>query len=186
MVADKKGSFLVRDMVYIAVGAVFIAVCSWIAFPGPIPFTLQTFGVFFVLGLLGGRRGFLAVTVYCLMGVLGAPVFSGFVGGAGVFLGPTGGYILGFGAAALVFWLMGKFSADRTWATALAMGVGLVVCYVFGTVWYAFVFAGAGAGGFASALTLCVVPYIIPDVLKTGAAVILSRGAKKRLGKLLK
>ncbi len=47
----------VLDMAYIALFAVLIAVCSWISIPLPVPFTLQTFGVFCAVGLLGGKRG---------------------------------------------------------------------------------------------------------------------------------
>ena len=48
------------DLVYIAVFAVVMAVCSWISIPAQVPFTLQTFGVFMAVGVLGGKRGTLA------------------------------------------------------------------------------------------------------------------------------
>ncbi|MCC8065689.1 MAG: biotin transporter BioY, partial [Clostridiales bacterium] len=54
------------DMVYIAIFAALMAVCSWISIPTTVPFTLQTFGVFMAVGILGGRRGTLAVLVYIL------------------------------------------------------------------------------------------------------------------------
>ena len=47
----------VKELCAIAMTAVLIAVCSWISVPAPVPFTLQTFAVFCVLELLGGRRG---------------------------------------------------------------------------------------------------------------------------------
>ena len=83
------------DMVYIAVFAVLIAICSWISIPMTVPFTLQTFGVFMAVGVLGGKRGSLAVLIYILLGAIGVPVFSGFTGGIGVILNSTGGYIAG-------------------------------------------------------------------------------------------
>ena len=91
-----------RDIAYIAFFAVVIAVCSWISIPTVVPFTLQTFAVFLTVGVLGGKRGTLAVFVYILLGVCGVPVFSGFSGGIGVLLGQTGGYIAGFLFSALV------------------------------------------------------------------------------------
>ena len=98
-----QSRFSTRDMAYIALMAVLLAVCSWISVPAPVPFTLQTFGVFCALGLLGGRRGSTAVLLYILLGAVGLPVFSGFQGGLGKLLGPTGGYILGFLLSALLY-----------------------------------------------------------------------------------
>ena len=68
-------------MAYCALMSVLIAVCSWISLPiGQVPFTLQTFGVFCALGLLGGARGTIAIAVYILLGAVGVPVFAGFSG----------------------------------------------------------------------------------------------------------
>ena len=65
-------------MVYIAIFAVLMAICSWISIPMSVPFTLQTFGVFLAVGVLGGKRGTLAIVVYVLLGAIGIPVFAGF------------------------------------------------------------------------------------------------------------
>ena len=91
------------DLVYTALCAALIAVCSWISVPAAVPFTLQTFAVFAALNLLGGKRGTTAVLVYILLGAVGLPVFSGFKGGPGVLLGTTGGYIIGFLFTGLLF-----------------------------------------------------------------------------------
>ena len=64
------------DMVYIALFAVMIAVCSWISVPATVPFTMQTFGVFLAGATLGGKRGTLSVLVWLLLGAVGMPVFS--------------------------------------------------------------------------------------------------------------
>ena len=74
------------DMVYIALFACLMAICAWISIPGQIPFTLQTMGVFLAVGLLGGKRGTVAVLVYILMGAVGLPVFSGFAFGTAWFM----------------------------------------------------------------------------------------------------
>ena len=94
------------DLVYVALFSVLIAVCAWISIPATIPFTLQTFGIFAALTILGGRRGTYATVVYLLLGAVGLPVFSGFQAGIGTLLGATGGFILGFAAQALVYWLL--------------------------------------------------------------------------------
>ena len=122
-----------RDMAYIALFAILIAVCAWISIPAPVPFTLQTFGIFAALTLLGGRRGCYAVAVYLLLGLVGLPVFAGFQGGAGTLLGVTGGYILGFGAAALIYWLVTARLGASLPVSILACVLGLLVCYTFGT-----------------------------------------------------
>lgn len=118
----------VLSLTYVALMAALMAVCAWITIPvGPVPFTMQTFAVFAALGLLGGKRGTLAVVVYLLLGLVGLPVFAGFSSGAAALLGPTGGFLVGFLASALVYWgVTAKWSKSLP-GMALAMGLGLVV-----------------------------------------------------------
>ena len=85
----------------------------------------------------------MAVAAYLLLGFAGLPVFSGFQGGPGVLLGATGGYILGFLAAAAVYWAVTARLGDRTGVKAAAMALGLLVCYAFGTAWFLAVYARA-------------------------------------------
>lgn len=168
------------DMVYIGVFAVLIAICSWISIPTVVPFTLQTFAVFLAVGVLGGKRGSLAVLVYVLLGAIGIPVFSGFTGGMGILMGNTGGYIIGFIFSALLMWGMEKLFGRKTWVLALTMILGLVVCYAFGTVWFMVVYAGnAGAVGLMTVLGWCVFPFILPDLVKIALALVLSRRLSK-------
>lgn len=163
------------DMVYIAIFAVFIAICSWISIPTTVPFTLQTFAVFLAVGVLGGRRGTLAVLIYVLLGLVGIPVFAGFTGGIGILAGTTGGYIVGFLFTALVMWAMERIPGRRTWILAASMVVGLIVCYAFGTAWYMLVYARtSGAIGLGTVLGWCVFPFILPDLLKIALAMLLT------------
>ena len=165
-----------RDLTYVALCAVLIAVCAWISIPAPVPFTLQTFGIFAALTLLGGRRGCYAVAVYLLLGLVGLPVFSGVQGGPGVLLGTTGGYILGFLASALLYWGMTARLGDRPAVTAAAMVLGLLVCYAFGTAWFLVAYArAAGPIGLWAALGMCVFPFVVPDLVKLALAWMLSR-----------
>lgn len=171
------------DMVYIALFAVLMAVCSWISIPAAVPFTMQTFGVFLAVAVLGGKRGTLAILVYLLLGAVGAPVFAGFSGGISALVGSTGGYIIGFLFLALVMWLMERLLCKKIWVLAVSMVLGLVVCYAFGTAWFMVVYARTtGAIGLWTALGWCVFPYIIPDLAKTALALMLS----KRLAAVLK
>lgn len=165
-----------RNLAYIALFAVLMAVCSWISIPTMIPFTLQTFAVFLAVGVLGGKRGTLAVLVYILLGAVGVPVFAGFQGGLGILLGNTGGYIIGFLFTALVMWLMEALLGRKLWVLAVSMVLGLIVCYAFGTAWFMVVYArNSGAVGLGTALGWCVIPYIIPDLVKVALALLLSR-----------
>lgn len=171
------------DMVYIALFAVLMAICSWISIPTVVPFTLQTFAVFLAVGVLGGKRGSTAVLVYILLGAIGIPVFAGFQGGLNVILGNTGGYIIGFIFSALVMWAMEKLLGKKLWVLGLSMVLGLIVCYAIGTVWFMVVYTkNAGAVGLAAVLGWCVIPFIIPDLIKIALAL----GLSKTLTKVIK
>ena len=157
-----KKSLSALKMAYISLGAVLIALCSWISVPATVPFTLQTFAVLLVCDLLGGRWGLVWVLLYLLLGAVGFPVFSGFSGGLGHLLGMTGGYILGYILAALVVALLRKHWGDSYWKLCLSMVIGVAVCYLFGTVWYMIL---TGTGLWVSLLN-CVFPFLIGDALK--------------------
>lgn len=168
-------------MTHIALFAVLLAVCGWISLPlPPIPVTLQTFGVFAALLFLGGRRGFYAVAVYLLLGTVGLPVFSGFRGGIGVLTEATGGYLLGFLLCALVYRAITGKTAHPA-RSFLGCLLGLLACYTFGTAWYVLIYARTAAG-ILPALAVCVVPFVIPDLVKLALAFLLYR----RLGPHLK
>lgn len=175
-----RGHFRVVDLIYMALCAALIAICSWITVPATIPFTMQTFAVFCVLGLLGGRRGSMAILVYILLGVVGLPVFSGFQGGIGALLGTTGGYIVGFIFIGLIYWAAERMFGEKPMARAAAMLIGLAVCYAFGTAWFMFVYARrTGEIALATALAWCVIPFIVPDLVKMGLALLLSGRLRK-------
>lgn len=162
--------------------AAIIALCSWISIPIPpeIPFTLQTFAVFCALGVLGGASGTAAIAVYILIGAIGVPVYAGFTGGLGILFGYTGGYFAGFIFSGLVYWLITKLFGKKLFVQIIAMAAGIIVCYALGTVWFMFVSSNEGSSiGFVSALAMCVVPYIIPDILKIAFALVISRRLSK-------
>ena len=146
---------------------------------GPVPFTLQTFGVFMAVGVLGGKRGSLAVLVYILLGAIGVPVFAGFSGGLGILLNNTGGYIIGFLFSALVMWAMESLWGKKPVIQILSMVVGLIVCYAMGTIWFMVYTRTSGAVGLGTVLGWCVIPFIIPDLVKIALAFVLSRRVRK-------
>ena len=178
----KTKGFQAIDLAYVAVCAALMAVCSWISIPATVPFTLQTFAVFCSLGLLGGRRGTAAILVYLLLGALGVPVFAGFSGGIGILFGTTGGYLLGFILMGLVYWLGERLSMDSRNIRIISMVLGLLLCYAFGTAWFMFVYARqAGAIALGTALAWCVVPFLLPDLVKMALALLLSGRLRKAL-----
>lgn len=172
----KKTNLKTKDFALAACFAAVMAVCSWISIPAAVPFTMQTFGVFLAVGLLGGKLGSISIVVYLLLGAIGIPVFSGFSGGLGYMLGATGGYIIGFLFSALLMWLIESFLGKDIRVLAVSMVLGLLVCYAFGTAWFMIVYTkNTGEIGLATALGWCVIPYIIPDVIKIVLAVLLTQ-----------
>ena len=177
---DSTKRMATRDLVYVALMAVVIAACAWLQVPfGQINFTMQTFGVFVAVGLLGGKLGTMSVVVYLLLGAFGAPVFSNFSGGIAKLAGPTGGYLVGFIFAALVYWGITKLFGDGPFFSILGMILGNLVCYAFGTAW--FMVVASSKPGLAAALSLCVLPYIIPDLGKIVLAYIVTLLLRDRL-----
>lgn len=171
-----------RDLVLIALFAALIALCAWITIPSVVPFTMQTFGVFMAASLLGGKRGTLAVLVYILLGAVGLPVFSGFGGGLGYLLGKTGGYIIGFIGTALTMWGFTKIFGRGRIMRGVGMLVGLLVCYAFGTGWFMSLYIRTnGPVSLMTVLSWCVIPYIIPDLVKIALALSLSNQIERRI-----
>jgi biotin transport system substrate-specific component len=169
-----------RALVYVALMAVVIAACAWLQIPfGQINFTMQTFGVFMAVGLLGGKLGTLSVVVYLLIGAFGAPVFTNFTGGIAKLAGPTGGYLVGFIFAALVYWGVTKLFGDGPVPAITGMILGNLVCYAFGTAW--FMVVASSKPGLAAALSMCVLPYIVPDLCKIALAYVVTLILRDRL-----
>lgn len=151
--------------------AALTAVCSWITIPSAIPFTLQTFAVFCALAILGGKWGTASVVTYLLSGFAGVPVFSGFSAGLSALFTASGGYLLGFLFMGLVYWAVTSAFGNGMLITIIGLTAGMLVCYAFGTLWYAFVYSKTGSAGISAALGMCVLPFIIPDGLKMALAV---------------
>ena len=174
--------FSVRDLCYVAVGAALIAVCAWLSIPFTVPFTLQSFAVCLLPALLGWKRGSLSVLVYMLLGAAGLPVFAGFRAGLGVLLGATGGYIVGFLLTALCIGLTAECLPGRPLPLALAMVLGMLLCYACGTAWFVIVYTkSSGPIGVLGALNLCVFPFLLPDAVKTALAFVLAGRLRKVL-----
>lgn len=172
----------IKDIVLISLFSAIIVVCSFITIPSAIPFTLQTFAVFLCLNILGAKKGIISILIYIFLGVVGLPVFSNFNGGIGALLNVTGGYIVGFIFSALIFWVITSVfnKKSRKIINLIASFMGLIVCYIFGTLWYVLLYIKNGDSiSFISAFTICVLPFIIPDILKIVLSVVISEKIAK-------
>lgn len=170
---EKKAFMSAYDVSITAMFVVILAVCAWISIPTPtqISFTLQTFAVCFGAAMLGFKRGMFAIIAYIALGALGVPVFSGFVGFAAL-AGPTAGYIVGFVFTTAVVGLQKTFFNNKIVPLIISMIIGVLLCYVCGTLWF-YVYAG-GSKTIGALLSLCVVPYLLWDGLKIALAALLS------------
>lgn len=168
--------------VFCALFAALTAVISQFSIPiGPVPINLATLAVFIAGAVMGAKYGAISQLVYVLLGAVGLPVFAGFNGGVHVLVGPTGGYILGYIAAAWLVGLLTKHFGKSVWGLIPPMVAGLVLCYLMGTVW----FMTVTKTGLWVSLTLCVFPFLIGDALKIAAAVALVPQLRKALHKTL-
>lgn len=170
-----------KHMVLCSMFSALLAICAWIAFPlGDVAITLQTFGVFLCLGTLGGKQGTISILVYLLLGSIGLPVFSGFRGGLGALLGTTGGYLTGFLFSALLYWLMTALCGNGPKTQLTATAAGLLICYIFGSLWYyALYVQGSTPVTIGFIIIKCILPYVLPDIIKLILAWQLSRKLRR-------
>jgi biotin transport system substrate-specific component len=174
---EKKRSL--RGMVYASMFGALTAVGAYIMIPlPPVPITMQTLFVNLAGALLGGSLGALSQVVYILLGVIGLPVFAGGKAGAGVLLGPTGGYLIGFVVGAYV---IGKLTAIRKrpgfiWLVcSMSIGIGLV--YLLGIIQLIIV----AKLDYDKAIAVGLLPPLPGDILKIIIAALITLKIRDRL-----
>ena len=173
----------IRSMAVISMCVAIIDVSSWIIVTFTVNFTLQTLAIFLISAVFGLKKSILAVLVYILIGICGVPIFSGFGAGIAAIVGPTGGYIIGF---IFIPFIMNVFIRRKfnKLILAVSMLIALLVCYLFGTTWYCLVYDSVSPVGFLSAISICVIPFVIPDLLKILIATLISARLKPIIDKL--
>ncbi len=177
-----KRSASVRGMVFAAIMAAVICVFAPFCIPmGAVPLSLATFAVYLAAAILGKAKGCVAVSVYILIGLVGAPVFSGFMGGFGVLSGATGGFIIGYIPCAFLTALFTVRFNGKLWAMATGMALGTAALYAVGTAWFVAVTGSA----LPAALAVCVLPFIVADIAKIIAACAVAVPLRKKLHPLL-
>ncbi len=163
----------VADLSMILAGSLLIALLAQLSVPiGPVPISGQTLGVLLIGGALGARKAFWSVFAYVAEGAAGLPVFAGGRAGIAVLIGPTGGYLIGFVAAALIVgWLCEHGLVKRPLTAFAAMLAGSSVIYLFGTLWL------ARFTGWSLVLPSGVYPFLFGDALKAMIAALALPGA---------
>lgn len=177
-----KTKFTTIEIAKMGIFVALIVICALIVIPLPmVSFTMQTFAVYLCLLVLGGKKATFVVLAYLILGGIGLPIFAGMKGGLGILFGTTGGYLLGFIATTLFYWGVTKFLGDKLCVKIVALVVGTLLCYAFGTVWFIFLYNGSNidAIGISTALSWCVTPFIIPDLAKIYFATIVDKKIHK-------
>ncbi len=171
-----------KKLIFLALSIALLAICSWITIPTIVPFTMQTFAIYVILALFGGRFGTTAIGLYLIMGFTIFPVFAGFKSGYSVLLGPTGGYLIGFFLMALFYWFFTNTFGDSVKIKTIALLIGLLIVYAFGTAFFMFVYLETPSSmGLLSVLSACVFPFIIPDVVKLSIAMLVTKRLQKTI-----
>lgn len=168
-------NYQLRMSVYASLLAALMAVGAYLAIPiGPVPVVLQNMFVFLAPLLLGRRWGLASVCVYLLAGACGLPVFAGGMGGIGRFIGPTGGFLLGYLPAVFLIGVLVSGRRPLFWRDVIAMILGSVLLYACGLSWLKFVL-GISWG---KTLAVGMFPFLIGDAFKIVAAAALAKSLR--------
>lgn len=169
----------ISDICHIGILTAIIAVMAQISIPMPygVPMTLQTFAIPLAGIVLGAKKGAVSTLIYVLLGAVGVPVFSSFLGGLGIVLGYRGGFILSFPIMALAAGI-GASKNNKAWL-AVWLAAGAVINYICGMLVFGFVMSS----DLYTSFTACVLPFIPTDIVKI-ALLALSGGKIKRLIRL--
>ncbi|MDR2598543.1 MAG: biotin transporter BioY [Holosporales bacterium] len=173
---SNTGNCLTSSILQCLRGACIIAIGSHICVPFvPVPLTLQTLSVLFVVSHLGSKLGACSALLYLLEGLAGIPVFAEFSAGPAVVFGPSGGYLMGFIPAAYLTGILLEQRANRTFLSVFLAGLaGEIILLFIGFLQLSYFM------GFADAYTFGIIPFILGDFLKlTIFAMISSVSSKK-------
>lgn len=165
---------------YAALSTALMSVSAMISIPFFVPLTLQTLAFYFILFTLGGKVGLASTVSYILLGAVGVPVFSGFRGGVGRFFEPSGGFIIGFAAAAAAY-LICERAFRRFHPGLLGAVISFAVLYFAGAVHLVIFYTDGELPSVISCLTYYILPFILPDAAKMLAAFFISAKIKRHI-----
>lgn len=168
----------IKRIVFAALLAAMTAVGATIAIPvGPVPIVLANLFVLLAGLLLGSRWAMVSMGLYLLVGAIGFPVFAGGTGGMAHLIGPTGGYLFGFVAAAGLAGLASEIGGGRFAAQWVAVVLGSLAIYAIGVPWLKL----ATHMTWQKAFWVGALPFMPGDALKAAAALVLARAARPML-----
>ena len=168
---------LVRQIGLVIGFSLLTALAAQVVIPiGPVPITGQTFAVLLTGALLGPRLGAMAMIAYLIEGASGLPFFAGGHFGLVHLMGPTGGYLVAFPAAAFITGAFAEHGWDRHFfSAAAAMAIGSIIIIVCGCIWFSVV----SQTSIINAFNVTVAPFIPGDIVKILlAAAVLPSGWK--------
>ncbi len=172
----------IRKTVIIGILAAVICVFAPFSLPaGAIPISLSTFAIYLVSCTTPKRYSVPAVAVYILIGAVGLPVFSSFTGGLQCITGYTGGYIIGYIPCAFIIGLITDKYPNNKIVYPISLISGTLVCYLFGTLWY----LQKAEISFIEAASVCVLPFLVGDIIKIAAASVIGITLKQQLKKYI-
>ncbi len=162
---------LATRIALVALGTLLLALSAWIKIPMiPVPMTMQTYVVLVIGAVCGWRLAGATVAAYLAEGLLGLPVFANWGAGPAYFVGPTGGYLIGFLAAAVLVGFLAERGGTRDIGRAtLTLLLGHAVIFCFGVAWL------ASVAGWGKAIAIGLAPFWLATALKTALAVVTVR-----------
>lgn len=166
-----------KTIVTVGMFTAVLAVLSILTIPMPsgVPVTLQTFAMALCGYVLGAKKGTLSTVLYVVIGAIGVPVYAGMSGGVGALFGYTGGFIFGFIFMTL---LCGLGLSMKNKVLQVVFGLlGLMVCHLFGVIWFSVV----AASTFVNSFLVVSVPYLLKDVISVVAAYFVAIAIRKAL-----
>lgn len=180
---ESSKSFLsTRDITFAAVGIALMTLGGWINVTlGPIPFTLQTMSLIFVVLAMTPKQSVLSVCMFLVLGGLGLPLFGGMSGGISSLVGPAGGFLFGFAfaaAAAVPVRVLMPAGIVRDVVTAVVVSI---VVYAVGLAWFVYAMQSDLATGIAA----CVAPFLVTDTLKAVCGITLANAVRRAVPQLL-
>ena len=184
MLGPSEGlSLRVKQALLIVLGVAALTLAAKIRVPmWPVPVTMQTFAVLVIGAAYGMRLGLATLLAYLAVGAAGLAVFTGEGAGLAYMMGPTGGYLVGFAAAAGVMGWLAARGWDRTVAgMAGALLIGNAVIYAFGLPWMAWLFAAERGMGWV--LQWGMTNFLLGDALKLALAALVLPLAWKAVGR---
>lgn len=177
--AGRRAGIQTADLSKIALAAALTAVGAYLQIPTAIPFTMQTFAVLTAAGLLGPPAPWPPWAAICCWAFAACRCSPGSAAGPAYCFRPPAVILWGLSSS--------RWSAGCSWrrlgrsvpAMLFSMAAGLFFCYLFGTLWYCYLYASGT--GFLAAAAACVLPYLPAEAVKVALAILVIRRVEPHL-----